>query len=87
MHPQPASKDQAASSTRTQSAALSPSPGGLVNAVVAGAQSDCFDAARGKADVKWRTDELMLVLRGADAALAPWYPGRHRMRHHTISQN
>jgi hypothetical protein len=23
------------------------------------------------ADVKWRTDELMLVLRGADADLAP----------------
>jgi len=56
---------------RTQGAALSPSPGVVVNADMAGAQADCFDAARGKADVKWRTDELMLVLRGADAALAP----------------
>ena len=27
---------------------------------------DRFDAARGKADVKWRTDELMLLLRGED---------------------
>lgn len=27
---------------------------------------DRFDAARGKADVKWRTDELMALLRGAD---------------------
>ncbi|MDN5752524.1 MAG: AbrB/MazE/SpoVT family DNA-binding domain-containing protein [Nitrosospira sp.] len=25
---------------------------------------DCFDAARGKADVKWRTDDLMALLRG-----------------------
>jgi AbrB family looped-hinge helix DNA binding protein len=25
---------------------------------------DRFDAARGKADVKWRTDELMALLRG-----------------------
>lgn len=25
---------------------------------------DRFDAARGKADVKWRTDELMTLLRG-----------------------
>jgi len=56
---------------RTHGAASSPSPGVVVNADVAGAQADCFDAARGKADVKWRTDELMLVLRGADAALAP----------------
>ena len=56
---------------RTQSAALSPSPGGLGNADVAGAQADCFDAARGTADVKWRTDEWVLVLRGADADLAP----------------
>ena len=31
MHPPPASKNQTASSTRTQSAALSPSTGGLVN--------------------------------------------------------
>jgi AbrB family looped-hinge helix DNA binding protein len=27
---------------------------------------DRFDAARGKADVKWRTDELMALLRGED---------------------
>ena len=26
---------------------------------------DRFEAARGKADVKWRTDELMALLRGA----------------------
>jgi hypothetical protein len=71
MHPPPASKSQAASPTRTHGAALSPSLGVVVNVDVAGAQADCFDAARGKADVKWRTDELMLVLRGADAALAP----------------
>jgi hypothetical protein len=71
MHPPPASTNQAASQTRAQSAALSPSRGGLGNADVAGAQADCFDAARGKADVKWRTDELMFVLRGADATLAP----------------
>ena len=56
---------------RTHGAASSPSSGVVVNADVAGAQADCFDAARGTADVKWRTDELMLVLRGADAALAP----------------
>ncbi len=55
----------------THGAALSTSPGVVVNVDVAGAQADCFDAARGKADVKWRTDELMLVLRGADADLAP----------------
>jgi hypothetical protein len=24
---------------------------------------DCFDAIRGQADVKWRTDELMALLR------------------------
>jgi hypothetical protein len=65
MHPPPASKNQAASPMRTHGAASSPSPGGLVNAVVAGAQADCFDAARGKADVKWRTDELMALLRGS----------------------
>lgn len=29
-------------------------------------QRDRFDAARGKAQVKWRTDELMALLRGAD---------------------
>jgi len=71
MHPSPASKNQAASPMRTHSAASSPSPCVVVNADMAGAQADCFDAARGKADVKWRTDELMLVLRGADADLAP----------------
>jgi antitoxin PrlF len=27
-------------------------------------QSDRFDAARGKADVKWRTQDLMALLRG-----------------------
>ena len=27
---------------------------------------DRFDAARGKADVRWRTDELMQLLRGDD---------------------
>ncbi len=27
---------------------------------------DRFDLARGKAQVKWRTDELMALLRGAD---------------------
>lgn len=27
---------------------------------------DRFDAARGKADVKWRTDELMTLLRGEE---------------------
>ena len=27
---------------------------------------DRFEAARGKADVKWRTDALMSLLRGAD---------------------
>lgn len=31
-----------------------------------GRQRDRFEAARGKADVKWRTDELMALLRGAD---------------------
>jgi AbrB family looped-hinge helix DNA binding protein len=31
-----------------------------------GAKRDRFEAARGKAQVKWRTDELMLLLRGAD---------------------
>ncbi|MBN3863291.1 AbrB family transcriptional regulator [Pseudomonas frederiksbergensis] len=25
---------------------------------------DQFDAARGKADIKWRTDDLMALLRG-----------------------
>lgn len=27
---------------------------------------DRFEAARGKADLKWRTDELMALLRGED---------------------
>ncbi len=30
------------------------------------ARRDRFEAARGKAQVKWRTDELMALLRGAD---------------------
>jgi len=29
-------------------------------------QRDRFEAARGKAQVKWRTDELMALLRGSD---------------------
>ncbi|GHU06293.1 AbrB family transcriptional regulator [Betaproteobacteria bacterium] len=29
-------------------------------------QPDRFESARGKADVKWRTDELMALLRGED---------------------
>ncbi len=29
-----------------------------------GVGCDRFDAARGKADVKWRTDDLMALLRG-----------------------
>ena len=29
-------------------------------------KADRFDAARGKADVKWRTDDLMALLRGED---------------------
>jgi len=32
----------------------------------AGRKPDRFEAARGKADVKWRTDELMALLRGED---------------------
>jgi AbrB family looped-hinge helix DNA binding protein len=31
-----------------------------------GTKRDRFEAARGKAQVKWRTDELMALLRGAD---------------------
>ena len=31
-----------------------------------GSKSDRFESARGKAQVKWRTDELMALLRGAD---------------------
>ncbi len=30
------------------------------------AQRDRFESARGKAQVKWRTDELMALLRGSD---------------------
>ena len=30
------------------------------------AKRDRFDSARGKAQLKWRTDELMALLRGAD---------------------
>lgn len=30
------------------------------------ARNDRFEAARGKAQVKWRTDELMALLRGPD---------------------
>jgi antitoxin PrlF len=30
------------------------------------ATSDRFEAVRGKADIKWRTDELMALLRGDD---------------------
>lgn len=29
-------------------------------------QPDRFEAARGKADIKWRTDDLMKLLRGDD---------------------
>ena len=29
-------------------------------------KGDRFEAARGKADVKWRTDDLMTLLRGED---------------------
>ena len=31
-----------------------------------GAKADRFERARGKAEVKWRTDELMALLRGED---------------------
>lgn len=31
-----------------------------------GPEKDRFELARGKAQVKWRTDELMMMLRGAD---------------------
>ena len=29
-------------------------------------KADRFEAARGKADIKWRTDDLMALLRGED---------------------
>jgi AbrB family looped-hinge helix DNA binding protein len=32
----------------------------------AAAQTDRFDAVRGRADVHWRTDDLMKLLRGDD---------------------
>ena len=31
-----------------------------------GTKPDRFEAARGKADIRWRTDELMALLRGDD---------------------
>lgn len=31
-----------------------------------GPASDRFDKARGKADIKWKTDDLMALLRGED---------------------
>jgi AbrB family looped-hinge helix DNA binding protein len=31
-----------------------------------GRKRDRFEAARGKADIKWRTDELMALLHGED---------------------
>ena len=34
--------------------------------VKAAGKRDPFEAARGKAQVKWRTDKLMALLRGAD---------------------
>ncbi len=58
--------------------ALSLNPGCLVDFALTGngdvvihkagarpeSKPDRFDAARGKADVKWRTDDLMALLRG-----------------------
>lgn len=38
----------------------------VLNRVAAPSQRDRFEAARGKADIKWRTDELMALLRGDD---------------------
>jgi AbrB family looped-hinge helix DNA binding protein len=32
----------------------------------ASSKPDRFEAARGKADIKWRTDDLMALLRGSD---------------------
>jgi hypothetical protein len=32
---------------------------------------DCFDEVAGSADIKWRTDELMTLLRGEDQAVSP----------------
>jgi antitoxin PrlF len=36
-------------------------------AQAAGAKPDRFEAARGKADVAWQTDELMALLRGDES--------------------
>ena len=58
--------------------ALSLNPGNLVDFALTGngavvihkagarpiSKPDRFDAARGKADVKWRTDDLLALLRG-----------------------
>jgi AbrB family looped-hinge helix DNA binding protein len=45
-------------------------PAGQVVVHKAGARStrrrDRFEAARGKAQIKWRTDDLMALLRGAN---------------------
>jgi AbrB family looped-hinge helix DNA binding protein len=40
--------------------------GGGKAAKAGAAPHDRFEAARGKAQVKWRTDELMALLRGTD---------------------
>ncbi|MBS0457186.1 MAG: type II toxin-antitoxin system PrlF family antitoxin [Proteobacteria bacterium] len=40
--------------------------GGRATGKAHGAKRDRFEAARGKAQVKWRTDDLMALLRGAD---------------------
>jgi len=34
--------------------------------IIGGRSPDQFEAARGKADIKWRTDELMALLRDED---------------------
>lgn len=33
---------------------------------ITGSKRDRFESARGKAQVKWRTDELMALLRGTE---------------------
>ena len=40
--------------------------GDRVTGKAAGRKHDRFEAARGKAQVKWRTDDLMALLRGED---------------------
>ncbi len=40
--------------------------GGRTGSRTRDARRDRFEAARGKAQVKWRTDELMALLRGTD---------------------